>query len=144
MNRIFLMATAGSPVAFPPVPRVEQVGEAVVGQPGDLAQARQAQEPPEPGLARRAPPDLDGAIGADMQAALRVDAVQPAANVLDSGGKARKRLRLEIDVAEFDRAGAGGAYQAVPLPVDTGITYRAARVVPHRQPGKRFRHVRWP
>src|SRR5262245_22462395 len=26
MHQVFLMATAGSPVAFPPVPRVEQVG----------------------------------------------------------------------------------------------------------------------
>src|SRR5262245_19088311 len=111
MHQLFLMATAGSPEASTPVPRVEQVGEAVVGQPGDLAQARQAQEPPELGLARRAPPDLNGAIGANVQAALRVDAVQPAANVLDSGGKARERVRLGMEVPEFDPAGPGGAYQ---------------------------------
>jgi len=37
----------------------------------------------------------------------------------------RQRVRFEIDVAEFDHAGTGGADQPAALPVDPGVPDRA-------------------
>ena len=46
-----------------------------------------------------------------MEPAVGIDGVQPAAHVLDHGAKTRQSVRFEIDVAEFDGAGAGGPDQ---------------------------------
>jgi hypothetical protein len=59
--------------------------------------------------------------------------MQPAAHILDPGAKTRQGVRFEIDVAEFDRAGAGGADQPVVLPVDAGVTDRTLGVVLDRE-----------
>jgi hypothetical protein len=91
---------------FPAVPGVQQIGETVVDQTRDLTNDWQANEPAEPDISRRISPNRDGAIGADMELIVGIDCVQAAAHVFKPGAEARRRIRLEIDVAEFDDAGA--------------------------------------
>jgi hypothetical protein len=75
-------------MSLPPVPGVEQIGETVVDQTRDLTKDRQADEPAEPGIARRISPDRDGAIGADMEPTAGIDCVQAAAHILKPGAEA--------------------------------------------------------
>jgi hypothetical protein len=114
---------------FPAVPGVEQIGKTVIDQTRNLTNDWQANEPAEPGISRRISPNCDGAIGADMEPIVGIDCVQAAAHVLKPGAEARQRIRLEIDVAELDDAGAGGAGQAAALEVDAGVTDRTFGVV---------------
>ena len=92
----------------PAIPRIEQIGKTVVDDARDLTNDGQADEPAEPGIARRVSPNGDSAIGADMESAVRIDRVQAAAHVFEAGAEARQRIRFPIDVAEFDDAGADG------------------------------------
>src|SRR5262245_51182385 len=130
------------PMALAAVPRVEPVGEPVVGKAGQPAQAGQAHQSTEPAGARRPPPYLDGAIGTDMQATIGVDGVEATTHVLDAGSEAGQRRRLEIDVAKFDGAGLRGADEPIALPRDAGIADRASGVVPDREPGRSHRNIR--
>lgn len=114
---------------LPAVPGVEQIGETVVDQMRNLTNDWQADEPAEPGIARRISPNCDRAIGADMEPIVGIDCVQAAAHVLKPGAEAGQRIRLDIDVAEFDDAGAGGAGEAAALEVDAGVTNRTFGVV---------------
>jgi hypothetical protein len=84
------------------IPGVEHIGEAVVNEDADAADARQAQHAPEPGVARRAQPDRDGAIGADMEPAIRIDAMEAATDVLDPGAEAGIRSRRRAPRARDD------------------------------------------
>ena len=93
---------------LPPVPGVEQIGKTVVDKTRDLTNDWQANEPAEPGVARRISPNRDCAIGADVEPAVGIDRVQAAAHVLKPSAEARQRIRLEIDVAEVDDAGRRG------------------------------------
>src|SRR5262245_11951285 len=130
------------PMALAPVPLVEPVGEPVVGKGGQPTQARQAHQSAEPAGARRPPPYLDGAIGADIQATIGVDVVKPTTHVLDAGPEAVERRRREVDVAKFDGAGLRGADEPIALPGDAGIADRASGVVPDREPGRSHRNIR--
>ena len=69
-------------------------------------------------------------IGTDIKPSLRVDGVQPASDVFHACTETHKRVRFEIDIAEFDQPGASGPNQPITLPVDTGITDRAFGIVP--------------
>jgi hypothetical protein len=91
-------------MAHAAVPGVEQIGEAVIRNAGDWSDHWQADDAREPRIARREPPDGDGAIGTDMKPALGIDRVQTAAHVFQSGAEMRQRVRLKIDVAEVDQA----------------------------------------
>jgi hypothetical protein len=93
---------------FPAVPSVEQISEPVIPEVGHRTDDRQTPRPSEPDIARRAQPYLDCAIGADVKPAVCIDAVQPAAHVLHPGPESGKRIRLEIDVTEFDYTSARG------------------------------------
>ena len=84
---------------FAAIPRVEHVGETIIDDGGYAAEARQAQHPAKPDVAWRTQPDLDSAIGADMEPATRIDAMQTAADILDAGAEAGERLRLIVDAA---------------------------------------------
>jgi hypothetical protein len=84
-------------MAHAAVPGVEQIGETVIDGACDWLDERQTDEPGEPGVARREPPDGDGAIGADVETAVSVDRMQAAAHVFETGAEARQRVRLEID-----------------------------------------------
>ena len=119
--------------SFAAIPGVEQIGEPVIAESGDLMNARQAGEPGEPTVARGRAPNGDGAIGADVQAAIGVDAVQPAVHIRKRGAEAGERFGIQNDVEEFDSAGAGGAHQTAALPVDAGVTDRAFGIVPDRE-----------
>src|SRR5580704_1062552 len=121
------------PVSLAAIPGVEQIGEPVIAETGDLMNARQADQPGEPAVARGCAPDRDRAVGADEEAAIGIDAVQPAAHIRQGGAEAGERIGLQIDVAEFDSAGAGRAHQPAALPVDAGVTDRAFGIVPDRE-----------
>src|SRR5262245_38973639 len=121
-------------MAFAAVPGVEQIGEAIVDEAGNLAHDRQAHQPAEPCVARCAQPDLGGTVGADEQPSFGIDRVQPAAHVLDPRAKNGESLRLEIDIAELDRTGAGCTHEPAALPLDPAIADRAFGVVPNDEP----------
>src|SRR5580704_1157558 len=121
------------PMSFPAIPGVEQIGEPVIAESGDLMNARQADEPSEPAVARGRAPNGDGAVGADVETSVGIDAVQPAAHIRQRGAEAGQRIGLQIDVAEFDHAGAGRAHQPAALPIDAGVTDRAFGIVPDRE-----------
>src|SRR3984957_15835345 len=121
------------PVSFAAIPGVEQIGEPVIAETGDLMNARRADQRGEPAIARRRAPNGDRAIGADMEAAIGIDAVQPAAHIRKRGAEAGQRIGLEINVAEFDQSSAGRAPQPAALPIDAGVTDRAFGVVPDRE-----------
>src|SRR5215831_8655338 len=116
-----------------PVPGVEPVGEPVIAKTRDAMQPRQAHEAAEPDIARRPLPYFDRAIRAHMQAAVGIDAMQPAAHVLDPDREAGKSIRLEIDVAKLDCARARRPHQPVSLPLDARVADRAFGVVPDRE-----------
>src|SRR5450432_621501 len=115
------------------VPSVEQIGEAIISDARDLMDHRQAEHPPEPDVARGSQPNCYRAVGADVQPAVRVDRVQPAPHILDAGAEAGERIGLAIDVTEFDGAGPDRMNQPAALPIDSGITDRAFRIVPNCQ-----------
>src|SRR5580704_9129030 len=69
------------PVSFAAIPGVEQIGEPVIAETGDLMNARQADQRGEPAIAGGRAPNGDRAIGADMEAAIGIDAVQSAAHI---------------------------------------------------------------
>src|ERR1700722_4320643 len=121
------------PMSLPVVPSVEQIGEPVIAETGDLMNARQAGEPSEPAIARRRAPNGDRAVSADVETSVGIDAVQPPAHIRQGGAEAGERIGLEIDIAEFDHAGAGRAHQPIALPVDAGVTNRAFGIVPDRE-----------
>jgi hypothetical protein len=81
------------PVSLPAIPGVEQIGEPVIAESGDLMNARQAGEPGEPAIARGRAPNGDRAIGADEEAAVGIDAVQPAADIRERGCAASRCRR---------------------------------------------------
>src|SRR5499427_8300357 len=132
MSTCRLRSILSSPTPVAAVPGVEQVGEMVVAEAGDLAQDWQTQHPAQPEIARRAPPDFDRAVGADVEAIVRIDAVEAPPH---PGAEAGQRIRLEIDVAKLDRAGSGRPHEASVLPLDAAITDWAFRVVPDGEPG---------
>src|SRR5580700_1181464 len=121
------------PVSVAAIPGVEQIGEPVIAETGDLMNARQADQPGEPAIARGRTPNFDRAVTADVEAAIGIDAVKPAAHIRKRGAEAGERIGLQIDVAEFDHAGASGAHQPAALPVDAGVTDRAFGIVPDRE-----------
>src|SRR5580700_228800 len=79
------------PVSLAAIPGVEQIGEPVIAESGDLVNARQADQPSKPTVARSRAPDGDRAVGADMQPPIRIDAVQPAAHIRERGAEAGQR-----------------------------------------------------
>ena len=87
------------------VPAIEPAGEAVIGEARDRTDEGQAQLAAEPAIARRPAPDLDRAIGADMEPAFGVDAMKAAAHRFEVRAEPGKRRGLEIDVAKLDNAG---------------------------------------
>ncbi len=123
---------------LPPVPGEEQVGEHIVAGAGDMADSRQAEQAPEPGVARGAQPERDGAIGADIKTAVGVNSMQAAAYIVDVRTEVLERVGLDIDVAEFYSASASGADETVALPIDAGVTHRAFGVVPNDEGWQRF------
>src|SRR5262249_6470891 len=127
--------SVASPMSLPAIPGIQEIGETVVGEARDLDHAGQADEASEPGVARRAPPDFDGAIRADMELAFGIERMQAPPHVLDIGAEAGEGIWLEVDVAKLDRAGSRRLQQAIPLPVDAGITDRAFGVVPDGELG---------
>src|SRR5512147_183341 len=92
-------------MSLSPVPAIEPAGEAVIDETRDRTEDGQAQQAAEPAIARRAAPDLDGAIGADMEPAVGIDAMKTAADRFQIRAEAGERLGLEIDIAELDIAG---------------------------------------
>jgi len=65
-----------------------------------------------------------------MQAALRINGMQPATHVLDPGTESGEHIRLEIDVTELDQASPGCADEPAPLPLNATVTDGALGVVP--------------
>src|SRR5262249_14757361 len=84
----FTRCSRRSPMALAAIPGVKQIGEAVINDAGDRPDHRQANAAREPAVARREPPDGDGAIGADVKVAAGIDRMQAAAHVLQTGAKA--------------------------------------------------------
>src|SRR5580693_10249011 len=76
------------PVSLAAIPGVEQIGEPVIAERRDLMNARQADQPGEPAVARRRAPNGNRAVDADMEAAIGIDAVQPAAHIRQAGAEA--------------------------------------------------------
>src|ERR1700754_1696003 len=105
-------------MSLPAIPGIEQIGKPVVSKTRDRPETGQAKQPAEPGMARRRKPDRARAIRPDIQSPIRIDGVQPATNVLNISAEPGKCLRLEIDIAEFDRACPGGPLQRRALPFD--------------------------
>ena len=99
------------------------------------ADDRQVYQLTKPCVPRCTQPDLDSAVGADEKPPVSINGVQPAAHVFDPGAEAGESVRLEIDIAELDGAGAGRAHKAVTLPVDPAIADRAFGVVPNDESG---------
>src|SRR5262252_6008685 len=130
-----LRSILSSPTPVAAVPGVEEVGEMVVAEAGNLAQDRQTQHSAQPEIARRAPPDFDRAVGADVKPIVRIDAIEAPPDVLDPGAKARQRIRLEIDVTKLDHAGSDRPHEASALALDATVTDGAFRVVPDRELG---------
>ena len=118
-------------MALAAVPGVEKIGEAIVDKTRDLARPWQAHQPAKPCVPRCTQPDLDSAIGTYKEPPFSVDRVQPAAHVFNPGAKSGESGRLEIDIAELDGAGAGGAYEPIALPIDSAVADRAFGVVPN-------------
>src|SRR4051794_41017733 len=100
------------------IPGVEQVCKPIITKAGELAHNRQAQHPREPGISRRSHPDLECAVGPDKKLPLCIKTMQPAPDVLNAGTKPCERIRFQVDVAEFDRAGTGRAHEAALLPAN--------------------------
>jgi hypothetical protein len=126
---------------LPAVPGVEQIGEPVISEARNLMDHRQAEQPPEPSLARGSQPNRDRAVGADVQPAVRIDRMQPATHVLDPDPETGKRVGRETNVKKLNRTGPGRTDQPAALPFDAGIADRAFGIVPdgqfrtHRLPG---------
>src|SRR5580704_8496070 len=83
------------PMSFPAIPGIEQIGEPVIAERGDLMNARQADQPSEPAVARCRAPNCDRAVGADMQPAIGIDAMKPPAHIRERGAEAGKRIGLQ-------------------------------------------------
>ena len=116
---------------LPPVPGEEQVGEQIVAGVGYMANTRWTEQAAEPGVARSAKPNRDGAVGADIKTTVSIDRMQAAADIVDVRTEVLERVGLDIDIAEFYGAGASDADETVALPVDAGVTDRAFGVVPN-------------
>src|SRR5712691_12368037 len=114
---------------FAPIPGVEQIGEAVIAEARDGPHERIAEQRGEPAFARRQAPDRDRGIGADDEAAQFVRGVEPAADILERSAMTRERLRLEIDVAKFDRSGGDRGHELVALAIYTGVADGTAGIV---------------
>jgi hypothetical protein len=123
----------GLPMPAPAIPGVEQIGEPIISDARNLMDHRQAEQAPEPDVARGSEPNCDRAVGADVQAAVGVNPMQPATHVLDPGAEAGERIGLETDVTKLDSAGPGRTGEPVALPLDACIADRAFRIVPDRQ-----------
>src|SRR5581483_1450619 len=130
-----------SPMTLTPIPSVEQISETVVAKPGNLARDRQTQQASEPRISRRAPPNLDGTVGANEESPFGVHPVQPAAYVLDPGTEAGERRGLQIDVAEFDGAALCSAHEAPLLPFDAAVTDGTFGVVPDDKLGRHLTYL---
>ena len=113
------------------IPIIKNASETVVSEACDLTQNWQPQQITKPGLARSAPPDLDRAIGADVEASVAIDPVESPSNVLDSSTVAGQSLWFQVDVAKFDGAGSCRLREAFVLAVYARVTDRAFRVVPN-------------
>src|SRR4051794_31852528 len=100
------------------IPSVEQIGKLIITKAGELTQDRQTKQPREPGIAGCSPPDFECAVGADKELPVCIKTMQPTPDVLDAGTKPCERIRFQVDVAEFDRAGTGSAHEAVLLPAN--------------------------
>ena len=116
------------------VPGELAIGEAIIKEARQRQHDPVAGKPRQPAFARRRAPQRDRDIGADDQPPALIGGVQAAADVVERGAVRRQRIRLIVDVAEFDRPGAHGVEQLVALPIDAGVADRAARVVPDDEP----------
>src|SRR5580704_6672758 len=101
-----------SPMPLAAIPGVQQIGKAVVCDACDWPDRRQSDDPRQPRVARRESPDGDGAIGPYVQVPIGIEPMQ-AEHIFQLSAEAGERIRLEIDVAEFDDAGARGLHQAI-------------------------------
>ena len=135
-------------MAHAAVPGVEQIGKTVIGEACDRLDERQTDEPREPGVARREPPDGDGAIGADVRdspsastACRRRRTSSSPAPKRDSASGSRLMSRNSMTPAR------AACYQTIALPVDAGVTDRAFGIGNRRSvassfaPRRTFRHV---
>src|SRR5579862_803290 len=129
---------------LPAVPGVEQIREPIISQPRNRINHRQAEEPPEPSLARGSQPNRDRAVSPDVQSAVRIDRMQPATHVFDPDAEAGQRLGRETDVAKLDRAGPGRPHQTAALPLDAGVADRAFGIVPDGQFRMHILPTAWP
>jgi hypothetical protein len=116
-----------------PVPGVEDVGEAIIGEARDRTHDRVAEERRQPVLAGSDAPDRDRNIGTDDEAAGFVGGMQATAHVLERRAMTGERLRIKIDVAKFDRSGLDRGNELVALAIDAGVANGAARVVPDHE-----------
>ena len=122
------------PVSLAAIPGVEQIGEPVIAETGDLMNARQADQPRR--ASRRPAWRAKWRSRSRRRRCSRPSASTPCSRrrtSADGGAEAGQRIGLQIDVAEFDSPGAGRAHQPVALPVDAGVTDRAFGIVPDRE-----------
>ena len=113
---------AALPMPPPAIPSVEQVGESIIAEACNLMDHREAKQPSEPDVARGSKPNGDRAIRAYVEAALRINGMQPTAHVLDPGAEAGEHIGIEIDVTELDHASPGCTDEPTVLPLDASVT----------------------
>jgi hypothetical protein len=109
----------------PAIPSVEQVGESIIADARNRTDRREAKQPPEPDVARGSKPNGNRAIRAYVEAALRINGMQPTTHVLDPGAEVGEHIGLEIDVTELDHASPGCTDEPAVLPLDARVTYGA-------------------
>ena len=68
-----LLVAVALPVPLPAIPGIEQIGETIVTETGDLTDDWPVNDPPQPIVARRAPPDRDRAYDTHIEAAFFVN-----------------------------------------------------------------------